>query len=184
MSLPITVITPSLPARISERSRAITSVHAQTMRPEDHLVLVDHRKEGGHRPLNVLMKAVETEWTQILCDDDALMPEHFEKLWPLTANADIVYSPPTTIGPNPWTGYLEPFDAGRLRVSSIVSHIALVRTDLIRKVGGWDAGAGYDWNFWVKCLDAGARFARFNEPTWIYDLEEGKWHESRPDLAR
>jgi hypothetical protein len=112
------------------------------------------------------------------------MPEHFEKLWPLTTDADIVYSPPTTIGPNPWQGYLEPFDAARLRVSSIVSHIALVRTELIREVGGWDAGAGYDWNFWIKCLDAGARFARCNEPTWIYDLEEGKWHESRSDLGR
>lgn len=179
MTLPITVITPSLPERASERSASIASVIAQSVTPADHLVLIDYQRLGGWRPMNVLANAVQTEWTQILTDDDMLLPQHFEKLWPLCNDADVVYSPALLLGNSPWEGYDEPFDAAKLRTKSIVSHNALVRTELIRKVGGWKQESGYDWTFWVRCLDAGARFARLPETTWIYDLGNHVVHESR-----
>jgi hypothetical protein len=179
-TLPITVITPSLPERSAERNFAIASVLAQSLQPAEHLVLLDYQRVGGHRPLNVLAQAVQTEWMQILCDDDALLPNHFEQLWPLCADADIVFSPAVLLGNAPWEGYNEAFDGNLLRTKSIVPHNALVRTEMFKKVGGWTQESGYDWTFWVRCLDAGARFARYPDKTWIYDLRDHVVHESRP----
>jgi hypothetical protein len=180
MTLPITVITPSLPERASERGHAIASVIGQTLTPADHLLLIDHRREGGSRPLSALAAAVQTEWTAILTDDDSYLPDYLENLWPLCEGADVVYSPPILLGSSPWEGYNEPFDAGTLRVKSIVSHVALVRTELIARAGYWQQESGYDWRFWVRCLDLGARFARHDRQNWIYDLGDHVRHESRP----
>jgi hypothetical protein len=179
MTLPITVITPSLHERSTHLQRSLKSVANQTLMPQDHLILVDRQRIGGWRPLNVLAKAVETEWTQILTDDDYLEPHHFENLWPLCAGADIVYSSAIAIGKDPYTGYDAPFDPEVLRRVSIVSHVALVRTSLIRELDGWKNEPGYDWTFWVRALDAGARFAKYNGSTWVYDLDGEISHESR-----
>jgi hypothetical protein len=176
----VTVITASLPGREVQRAESIASVGAQTILPADHLVGIDYRREGGHRVRNLLASAVETTWTHILDDDDLLLPEHIETLLDHASGADIVYTYAQVIGDPNFDLYNRPFDPALLRQSSIVSHVAMIRTELLLDLGGWKAEKGYDWKLWVRALDAGAKFAAIPEKTWIYRLSPDWLHESRP----
>lgn len=184
VGMTVTVITATLlPERSALLAEACASVAAQTQRPRDHLIGADYLRRGGARVYNILASAATTPWLATLPDDDAFLPGHLETLLAAAGDADVVYSPPETSGPDPWQGYEQPFAPDALRRASIVSHVALVRTELVLDLGGWDEGQGYDWRFWVKALDAGARFVRVPERTWRYRLDAGMWHESRPWLG-
>ena len=177
----VTVITASLPDRGRLREDAIQSVASQTMPPSDHLIGIDYQRIGGWRVRNLLVSQVETEWVQILDDDDLLLPNHISTMLDYSgAGADIVYSYADVVGDKSFDLYNRPFDGNLLRTSSIVSHAAFVRTELILDLGGWDNQKGYDWTFWVKALDAGAQFVSVPEKTWIYRLTPEWNHESRP----
>lgn len=178
----VTVITATMPGRESLLAEAMASVAAQTLAPTEHLVAVDYVQRGGARPKNLLASAVTTDWLATLDDDDILYPDHLAELMAVT-DADVVYSGCDVVGPDPWEAYNQPFDAELLRRLSIVSHNALIRTELVLEVGGWNEEKGYDWTFWHKCLDAGARFVQIPQHTWSYRLEAGWWHESRPWLG-
>ena len=176
----VTVITATMPGRKDLLDEAMESVNVQTLAPADHLISVDYVRRGGARPKNLLAAGVVTTWLATLDDDDMFYPQHLERLMAATADADVVYSWCDVTGPDPWRAYNQPFDAELLRHMSIVSHNALIRTDLAVKVGGWDEERGYDWTFWHKCLDAGARFVCVPEVTWWYRLDPLWHHESRP----
>lgn len=177
----VTVITPTmLPERTVLLAEAVASVTAQTRKPDEHLIGVDYLRAGGARMRNVLAASVNTEWLAVLDDDDVLYPEHLARLMDAAAHADVVYSWCDVTGDDPWTAYNQPFDADLLRQTSIVSHNALIRTELVLDVGGWDQVPGYDWRFWHKALDAGARFVCVPERTWRYRLDATWKHESRP----
>ena len=175
----VTVITAALPERADRLLEAIESVAAQTVQPDEHLIAVDYKREGGARVYSMLASMVTSEWTAILPDDDVLYPEHIEKLLAAAGSAEVVYSWCEATGHGPWQGYNQGFDPSILRVGSIVSHVAMVRTDLIQHLGGWQNERGYDWRFWVNALESGAEFVCVPEPTWRYRLEPQWRHESR-----
>jgi hypothetical protein len=176
-----TVITATmLPERSGLLARAVDSVTRQTVKPDHHLIAVDYLRTGGARVYNLLASAVDSEWIALLPDDDVLYPQHLETLLDASPGADVVYSYCDVSGSEPREQYNRPFDPDLLRRSSVVSHVALVRTQLVLDIGGWDAGQGYDWRFWVKALDAGARFVSVPERTWLYRLDTDWAHESRP----
>jgi hypothetical protein len=179
----VTVITATMPGREPLLAEAMASVSMQTLTPTEHLVAIDYVQRGGARVYNLLAAGVATDWLAILNDDDVLYPPHLEALMAAATDADVVYSWCDVSGPDPWTAYNQPFDAHALRRTSIVSHNALVRTELVEQLGGWDEEKGWDWLFWLKALDAGARFACVPEITWRYRLDEGWKHESRPWLG-
>jgi len=179
----VTVITATMPGRGKLLAEAMASVVAQTLEPSEHLVAVDYIRRGGARPKNLLAAAVTSDWLATLDDDDLLYPGHLEALMAASGDAEVVYSGCDVLGPDPWQHYNQPFDPVALRSLSIVSHNALIRTELVLDVGGWDEVKGYDWRFWHKCLDAGAKFVQVPERTWKYRLEAGWWHESRPWLG-
>jgi glycosyltransferase involved in cell wall biosynthesis len=175
----ITVITATLPERADLLERAVASVALQTLRPEAHLVGVDHRRRGGAAMKNLLAYAADTEWLAILDDDDHLYPDHLLKLLAASGDADVVYSWCDSTGDS-FTAYNQGWEGvDALRGSSRVSHNAIVRTSLFKAVGGFPLERGYDWLFWIKAAEAGARFVCVPERTWFYDLDPQRWHESR-----
>lgn len=176
----VTVITATVGDRPHLLREAMDSVAGQTYAPADHLVGVDFQRRGGHRVRNLLASAVTTEWLAILDDDDVMYDNHLEVLMAQAANADVVYSWCHVEGDDNFNLYNRPYDPDLLRRSSIVSHNALIRTDLVLDLGGWPEERGYDWKLWVRALDAGARFVCVPEPTWLYRLTPDWAHESRP----
>jgi glycosyltransferase involved in cell wall biosynthesis len=128
---------------------------------------------------NLLAAAVNTEWIALLDDDDYFYPQHLERLIANSADADVVYSWCDSTGDS-FTSYNQGWEGvDALRGSSRVSHNAIVRTSLFKAVGGFPLERGYDWRFWIKAADAGARFVSVPDRTWFFDLDPSRWHESR-----
>ena len=179
----ILVITPSLPEREAFRSECVASVVAQTLHPVMHVVGVDYERVGVATMLNRLAsiaKPAGRDWIAQLADDDLMYPHHLETLASRIDDADIIYSWCKVTG----RGYWNPnshFDADRLRRENYIPATTLIRTTLIEALGGWREGVhGFeDWDFWLRALDAGARFACIPTVTWCY-----RFHSSNASTGR
>jgi hypothetical protein len=91
----------------------------------------------------------------------------------------VVPSVPTVLGPRGWIPNQE-FDADLLRRRNYIPATTLIRRSLWEELGGWTLpgwGVGEsphepeyaeDWDFWIRALDAGARFLCIARVTWIY----------------
>lgn len=173
----ITVVTATLPEREELLLRAVTSVRRQTLRPQAHFIGYDYARRGGAAMKNDLCFAAETKWIALLDDDDYFYPDHLASLVEAAERdgSDIAYSYDDGA-----EMYRVGFEPSALRSGSIVSHNAIVRTALFKELGGFDLIKGYDWHFWVKALDHGAKFSLVQRATWFYDLSNEWQHESRP----
>lgn len=187
---PITVCTAHIPPRHELLTRAVNSVAAQTLLPENHLISVDYARRGGPATLDAAVEGAMTEWVAILDDDDEFLPHHLETLYSvaLETDADLVFSHfrYTSTGDG---GHLErfrgvPFDNANPRQTT---NVFLVKTDLALEVGGFSEGfdtlgyevdsignrIGYDFNFIKKLAALNANIVHTPEVTWIYHVENG-----------
>lgn len=176
----VTVAIPSIPPRRhSTFHRAIGSVVEQTHQVAAISVAVDHIHAGAAYTRNKALEAVQTQWTAFLDDDDQLMPDHVERLMAHAeeTGADMVYPWFTVVnGFDPFPDREgQPFDPVLLETRNTIPVTALVRTELIRDVGGFvnlsdstETGASpcEDWNAWRKLVAAGARIEHLNRRTW------------------
>jgi glycosyltransferase involved in cell wall biosynthesis len=186
----ITVCTPTIPPRGELLARAVRSVQNQTLKPEAHIVSVDHNRNGGPATLDSAIKAADTEWIATLDDDDEWLPHHLETLWALVkdGDADLAFThfSYSSCGDG---GHLEkwrgvPYDNAHPRQ---ITNVFLVRKSLWAEVGGFSGGfdpdsyivdgennrIGYDFHFTRKCAAAGARFVNSPVVTWIYHVGHG-----------
>ena len=167
----IVVVTPSLPERADLRAECVASVAAQTLQPVAHIVMVDYERAGPAAMLNRMLPAciaADAEWVAQLADDDLADPNHLELLAEHCADADIVYSwcrvEGRSFNPN------REFDEAALRASNFIPATTMIRTSLCVDLG-WrdDSTHGFeDWDFWLRALDAGARFVCVPEVSWTY----------------
>jgi hypothetical protein len=175
-------------------SEAVESVRRQTLRPSIHAIGVDYQDIGIGKMLNRLASGSEADWLARLDDDDLFKPNHLEILASGADRADVVYSwcdvepvathgavpdPPAVLGQQGWIPNQE-FDAALLRQRNYIPATTLIRRSLWQELGGWletgwglgDTGRGpqaaEDWDFWLRALDAGARFLCLPEVTWTY----------------
>lgn len=139
------------------------SVMYQTVGGE-HLVEIDHKREGCAVTMNRLAAQEKGEWVLPLADDDLLLPGCLQSLLTASDEADVVYSPPLVTGnEDRWWFFQAP---------PVIPSCALIRASLWRDIGGYDETLKReeDRDLWVKALAAGARFVRVDEPTWVYRL--------------
>jgi hypothetical protein len=190
----IAVLTPSLPGRDDMLAEAMESVRRQTLRPSVHAIGIDYDLVGIGKMLNMLAASTEAEWLARLDDDDLFLPNHLEVLASAAGEADVVYtwcevrarpangaSPPVpaVLGPNGWIPNQD-FDADLLRARNYIPATTLIRRSLWRELDGWrlpgwgvaetpnEPEYAEDWEFWLRALDAGARFVCIPEVTWVY----------------
>lgn len=143
------------------------SVLSQTVDCWEHLVLVDHEREGCSKTMNKLAAKAQGEWLLPLADDDLLLPGCIETLLAHSDDADVVYSPPLMWAPgihDPWWFFQAP---------PAIPATALVRASVWRELGGYDETATReeDRKLWTKAVERDARFVRASDaPTWVYRL--------------
>jgi hypothetical protein len=172
----VAVLTPAIPERLASLTDTVASVNAQRLRPVAHLIGVDHERAGcalNQNRLLVSALALEAVWVALLADDDVFLPHHLETLVAHSADADIVYSYCDVVGRPGWNPNA-PFDADRLRRGNYIPSTALIRAPLAAQLGGWrtESAHGFeDWDFWLRALDAGARFVCVPEVTWVYRFD-------------
>ncbi len=166
----VAVVTAAIPERFGLLREALDSVAAQTLRPDEHIVVVDYDRRDTAQTLNRALAAVTSEWVAVLDDDDLLYPSHLEVLLGACANADVVYSYcDCDFGIN----VNRPFDPVALRVGNYIPTTALIRTATLRKVGGWPDEREQDWHLWLRLVDAQARFVHVPTVTWRYRRHGG-----------
>mgnify|MGYP001606334449 FL=1 len=148
------------------------SIATQTLQPVAHIIAIDYEHAGTAAMLNRMIgSAVATgaEWVALLADDDLAYPGHLETLASASNSADIIYTWCDVHGRPGWNPN-RLFDADALRAGNYIPGTVLMRTDLANNLG-WrtDAAHGFeDWNFWLRAIDWGARFACIPEITWQY----------------
>jgi glycosyltransferase involved in cell wall biosynthesis len=168
----ITVLTATIPERSSMVANAINSVANQTLKPSNHIVLVDVKKQGNFDSYQKLLNMATTEWVCFLDDDDELYSDHLAKLAKNSEGYDVIYSNPDVNDPLGLIRYNMDFDSEYLKIESIVPITALVRRSLMLEVGGFDRIQSCDWEMWKKLSRAGARFKKINDITWRYNFHE------------
>ena len=177
----VTVVVPHIPPRRAELLRALDSICAQTLLPSAVSIAVDLDREGSATTRSRALAAASTPFAAFLDDDDAFEINHLAEVVPVAeaTGADVVYSGCTVVGPHgeiipdreEWGRFGLPFAADLLRQRSWLPVTSLVRTDLAQQVGGFIYPPGSvfdDWGFYLRMLDAGARFVHHPVKSWVW----------------
>ncbi len=166
--------------------RALNSVVRQTRQPDEWSIAHDSTGAGSAATRNRALNAVTAKWSAFLDSDDEWLPDHLETLLQFvqlregtTAEVDVVYTGCHVVGPqgeeiprhDEWGRFGRDFNPYLLRQLSYIPVTSLVRTDLAQSVGGFirPADSPYDdWGFYLRMLDAGARFMHIPKVTWVW----------------
>lgn len=177
----ITVVIPTIEGRHELLCRAIESVWAQTLHPVLIEIELDRGRTGAAATRNRALGRVETDWVAFLDDDDEFKPNHLRacaRHAGLTG-ADVVYPGYDTVGTDPLGVFGMPFVGHLLRRRNYIPVTTLCRTELVRKVGGFqpypdeNGDPCEDWGLWLALLDAGATFSHLALRTWIWRTTGG-----------
>lgn len=175
----ITVVIPTIPPRKKLLDRAVRSVERQIRPPDAMIIEGDGQREGAAAVRNRGLARVSTEWVAFLDDDDEFLPPHLRLLESYARNtrADMVY--PWFMQPEKnWDGlgaFGVPFHklADQLAHRNFIPVTVLVRTQLLRDVGGFQAPAPgvpdcEDWGAWKALHAAGADIVHLPRRTWVW----------------
>lgn len=191
----VTVVTPHIPTRSFELTRAVASVEAQTYMPESYVIAVDNRHEGSAATRNRALYQVATTWVAFLDDDDELLPNHLETLVQaaLRSGSSVVYSGCRVVDAQnasipvkeEWGRFGHAFDADLLRRRAYLPVTCLAHAQLAKQAlfgpPAHEPTSNYDdWGFYLRMLDLGASFIHVPEITWIWH-HHGENTSGRPD---
>jgi len=177
----ITVVIPTIPTRRQTYlHRALDSVLQQTLSPDALIVEVDHRHAGAAATRNAGLEKVTTPWVAFLDDDDEFLPEHLAlcRTHAMLTGADMVY--PWFEVPEGWDPFPDregqAFDPVVLETRNTIPITVLIKTELIKAVGGFEPKGPPDnpcddWGAWIKVRNAGAKIEHLNRRTWLWH-----WH--------
>jgi len=190
----VTAVIPHIPTRPNALATAVKSVAVQTQRVTAIAVEVDVEHTGSAATRNRALSRVDTEWVAFLDDDDRWLSHHVNVLLEAAelTNSDVVYSGCQVLDKDEneiplreeWGRFGQEFSAALLREKSYIPVTSLVRSELACSAQfGPPVGVEIDyddWGFYVRLLDAGARFHHVPEVTWIWN-HDGKNTSGRPD---
>lgn len=191
----VSVIIPTHPARVRNGmlTRALNSVHAQSLLPDAVHVAVDNDGHGAAATRQRALDAASTDFVAFLDSDDLFLEHHLRWLvaHQQKTDADFVYAwfkvlqqfPDGTSRVLeedpifPVTHYLSPFDPADPIETTVTT---LVRTDLAQQVGfqpldRGEANSGEDRFFTLGCLEAGATISHLVRKSWLWT------HHQLPD---
>lgn len=178
----VTVVIPTIPPRAALLTRAVASAAAQTVLVS-LVIEEDPGRTGSAATRNRALAKVETPWVLWLDDDDQLVAHAVQVLTEAQAEtgADVVsggawlttppHREPVEVPPPGWIAPETVTARSVLHVSS------LIRTELLRKAGGFefrrDPGTGMmldDYGAYCRLAEAGARFWRVPETVLVWHL--------------
>lgn len=179
----IAVITPHIPTRQSELIRAVSSVVAQLIQPDEHIIVTDNFHDGSARTRNRALYGTAADWTAFLDDDDEWLPNHLQVLLnaAIHSNADVIYTGCRVLDGDlneipireEWGRFGQEFDPALLRTKAYLPVTSFVRTELAAQAlfgpPVTHPDSVYDdWGFYLRLLDLGATFKHVPEITWIW----------------
>jgi len=195
MNRDVTVVIPHIAGREDRLARAVASCTLQEEVPTAIIVQVDRDREGAATTRNKAVSKVDTTWIAFLDDDDELFPNHLKACLDEAerSGADLVY-PYCDFGPHrdplavshnaqwisPFKVPFGPEQEWHLRNhGNFIPVTHLVKTEWVKKVGGFPQQNGFparvsgeceDYGLLLALLNAGAKFAHCPEITWAYHI--------------
>lgn len=136
---------------------AMNSVVTQTFR--DREMIVKFAEEYWPTKLNDAVRAASGEFVCLLCDDDMLAPTYVARTVAEIdrTGADIAYTDNDVFGIMPMKLGMPEFSRDEVYRNCVPYVTALFRRSLWERVGGFDGDQPYiDWDFWIRCAEAGA----------------------------
>ena len=130
--------------------------------PELNIKLIRQANKGLSGARNAGICAAQTGWVIPLDADDEISNQfiEFSKLSQWKNRSDVVY---TNVKSDQYGFVPMNFEPGSLAKKNTIVCTCLIRKDLWEKVGGYDEcmKLGFeDWEFWIRCVSAGARFSK------------------------
>lgn len=198
--LTVAVVIPTIPGREELLDRALVSARTQRRKPDQIVVERDSERTGAAAARNRALERVTADVVAWLDDDDTLRPNHLMACMRVLEQSpwrpDLVYPRPRMIGGadptalthqgrfpvSPWGLRWTPEHAAHLREhGSFIPMTHLVRTDLVRQIGGfrpgYDVGGRYrgeDEDYLIRLMDeAGAIFEHLDAITWNWHVHTG-----------
>lgn len=198
--LTVAVVIPTIPGREELLERARLSALTQTRKPDQIVVERDSERTGAHEARNRALSRVTTDVVAWLDDDDRLKQNHIKACMRVLEQSpfgpDLVYPRPIMVGgkdptalthqgvfpTSPWGLRFTQEHAAHIRhIGSFIPMTHLVRTDLVRRVGGFRPGyavdggryRGEDEDYLIRLLDAGASFEHLDQKTWYWHVHQG-----------
>lgn len=162
----IAVVTSAIPERLDLLTESLASVAQQSRLPDEQLICIDYAYRGTAQTLNRALAGVTSDFVAVLQDDDVLYPNHLAVLEANSEGADVVYS--RCDADWPVVNIDADFNARLLKFCNYIPATALIRTSLLREVGGWPEADWEDHELWKLLVERGARFVKVNEVTWHY----------------
>jgi glycosyltransferase involved in cell wall biosynthesis len=192
--LTVAVCIPTVPGREDLLMRAELSVMKQTRQPDQFLVEIDENRTGAAATRNRLLERVESDVIAWLDDDDWFKPAHIQACMRVIENTfavDLVYPRPQMVNGrdptavthqgrfpvSPWGLRFTQEMAAHIRhVGSFIPITHLVRTETVRRIGGFPEGRtldngryqGEDERYLINLLEAGAVFEHLDQKTWYW----------------
>lgn len=173
--------------------RAELSVMKQERQPDQLLVEIDKDRTGAAATRNRLLTRVESDVIAWLDDDDFLRTNHLKSCMRVLENgpAGLIYPRPQMVNGrdptavthhgrfpvSPWGLRFTPEMAAHIReVGSFIPITHLVRTDLVRRIGGFPEGRtlangryqGEDERYLIELLKIGTVFEHLDQRTWYW----------------
>lgn len=201
--LTVAVVIPTIPGREMLLDRARVSVFAQTRKPDQVVIERDSERTGAWAARNRALDRVWTDCVAWLDDDDELKQNHLRVCMRVLEQSpfrpDLVFPRPVMKGGTdptavthqgvfptvPWGLRFTPEHAAHIRHrGSYIPMTHVVRTDLVRRVGGFRPGytvdggryRGEDEDYLIRLLDDGeARrpgepiFEHVDAKTWYWN---------------
>ena len=158
--LKVLVIIPTQNKRPEMLLEAQGSIIAQTRKPDQ--VVVAGSNDLLHERLNKAIRESSCDAFVVLGDDDLLEPTFIEKTVALMeqSGADIVHTRYSHFGEETCvTG-----SANHISVTSLCRKSAWAKTE------GYAAVPCFDFDFWLSCLESGAKPMFLAEPLWKYRI--------------
>lgn len=196
---PITVVVPTIPEHAELLERALASVRRQNVLPDVTVIVHDDEHRGAAWARNDGLGRVRTPWVAWLDADDVLYENHLEVLWFASLadpDTDLVYPCMRVVDDRGWPARDPTAVAHRgqvvnpcgvpfgpeqaewlLRMGNFIPISYIVRTNLVREVGGFPPsggpGAEEDYQLLCSLVRAGARFRHVDTVTWEYHIWDG-----------
>lgn len=171
----VAVCIPTIPPRKDLLDRALVSIAAQTLEPDEVIVELDEHATGAGPTRNRAWQRATTEWIAFLDDDDEFMPQHLEECLKHARRerADLVYpwfklmnwpeATPSRPDPLavPLNGMLRhplgvPFGREQemhMRRHAFIPATIVVKRAFLEKVDGYPAPYTAEWRNFNGCED-------------------------------
>jgi glycosyltransferase involved in cell wall biosynthesis len=145
----------------------------------DRVQLIQQQNGGNASARNRGVSAAKGEWIAVLDADDKWDPTKLQKQLGHRGDADVLYTAIFNFGDTSRVGQVT-FEDGNcpsgdvfeeLIGTNFIAHSsAVIRTDLMRRVGGYDETLRSicDWDLFLRLSAAGARFTGCREPLTHY----------------